>query len=207
MISELLDVAFPSTCLACGEKPKPLCEGCVPEFGINSDANDLHFAAELGEELSNILSALKDKNRIALVRPLAIGLRPVLEHAIRQCSPTIIACPPSSRRNFRKRGFNPAHRLFREANPSQLPVTDRLLRMTFQPRDQRGLDRQERNSNLQGLFSARATSHRVLLVDDVSTTGATLAAAREAFEAAGANVVGSCVLARRYPISSHSNWH
>lgn len=204
MIPELVDIAFPSICLACGRKPKPLCEECIPEFGIHTESEASIFAAELGEELSSILSAFKDKNRVALTRPLAIGLRPALLAAVELLSPTIIVCPPSSRRNFRKRGFNPALRLFQAANTTSLSVTDRLLRLKFQPRDQRGLDRFERSSNLQDAFVARPTKHRVLLADDVSTTGATLAAATRALEAAGANVVGSCVLARRFPFSSHS---
>ena len=204
MIPELVDIAFPSICLACGRKPKPLCEECIPAFGIHTESEASIFAAELDEELSSILSDFKDKNRVALTRPLALGLRPAFLAAVELLSPTIIVCPPSSRRNFRKRGFNPALRLFQAANTTPLSVTDRLLRLKFQPRDQRWLDRFERSTNLQDAFVARPTKHRVLLADDVSTTGATLAAATRALEAAGANVVGSCVLARRFPVSSHS---
>ena len=204
MIPELVDIAFPSICLACGRKPKPLCEECIPAFGIHTESEASIFAAELDEELSSILSDFKDKNRVALTRPLALGLRPAFLAAVELLSPTIIVCPPSSRRNFRKRGFNPALRLFQAANTTPLSVTDRLLRLKFQPRDQRGLDRFERSTNLQDAFVASPTKHRVLLADYVSTTGATLAAATRALEAAGANVVGSCVLARRFPVSSHS---
>ena len=207
MIAELVDIAFPSTCLACGERPRPLCEGCLPEFGVHSEGEGLIFAAELDERLSNILSALKDKNRVALIRPLASGLRPALLGAIEKFSPTIIACPPSSRHNFRKRGFNPALKLFQTANPTSLVVSDRLLRLRNQPKDQRLLDRLERRKNLEGVFVARKNQHRVLLVDDVATTGSTLAAATKALEMSGAIVVGSCVLARRFSFSSHSDWN
>jgi ComF family protein len=205
MIAELVDIAFPSACLACGERPKPLCEGCLPEFGVHSQGHGLIFAAELDERLSNILSALKDKNRVALIRPLASGLRPALSHAIDKFSPTVIACPPSSRGNFLKRGFNPALKLFQSANPSSLVVSDKILRLQNQPKDQRRLDRLERRKNLEGVFAARRNQHRVLLVDDVTTTGSTLLAATVALEAAGAKVVGSCVLARRFSFSSHGD--
>lgn len=207
MIADLVDLVFPSICLACGRKPKPLCEECIPEFGIHADSETLIYAAELSDELSIILSALKDKNRVALTQPLAIGLRPALLAAVELFSPTVIVCPPSSRGNYRKRGFNPALRLFRAANTTSLRVTERLLRLKFEPRDQRGLGRSERTTNLQDAFQASPSKHRVLLADDVSTTGATLKAAARALELTGAQVVGSCVLARRFPISSHSDWN
>jgi predicted amidophosphoribosyltransferase len=205
MLTELVDVTFPTTCLACGEWPKPLCNVCVPEFGVHADADGLLYAAQLEERLSSILAAIKDKNRVALMRPLAMGLKPVLTSAIERFSPTVIVCPPSSRRNFRKRGFNPALRLFKAANPSSLQVSDRMLRMRSQPKDQRGLSQSQRMENLRGVFVARQSEHRVLLVDDVATTGATLLAATEALELSGAQVVGSCVLARRFPKSTHSD--
>jgi ComF family protein len=205
MIEELVEVIFPSSCLACGKRPNPLCESCIPEFGVYPEGDRLVFAAELEEDLTTILSALKDKNRVALIRPLANGLRPALVFAIEKFTPTLIVCPPTSKRNFRKRGFNPALQLFRAANSSSLEVTDKLLKLRSQPRDQRGLDHQQRKENLEGAFIARPNQHRVLLVDDVLTTGATLAAAAKALEISGAIVVGSCVLARRFSISSHNH--
>jgi predicted amidophosphoribosyltransferase len=77
--------------------------------------------------------------------------------------------------------------------------------MRSQPKDQRGLSQSQRMENLRGVFVARQSEHRVLLVDDVATTGATLLAATEALELSGAQVVGSCVLARRFPKSTHSD--
>jgi len=77
--------------------------------------------------------------------------------------------------------------------------------MRNQRRDQRGLSQVQRMENLHEVFVARQSEHRILLVDDVATTGATLLAARNALELSGAKVVGSCVLARRFPNSTHSD--
>jgi predicted amidophosphoribosyltransferase len=203
MITELLDIAFPSQCLACGKKPKPLCDECIPSFAIHQREPGIFFASELDRELNEMLSALKDRNRTALLAPLANGLRPALSRAITESSPDYLVCPPSSKKNFRKRGFNPALMLFRASNQSPIKVTDRALVHLFQPRDQRELDLLERSKNVDGLYRSRITRGRILLVDDVMTTGATLAAARRALEDAGAEVVGCCVLARRFQKSAH----
>lgn len=205
MITELVDLAFPAICLSCGEKPKPLCENCLPAFGTQQDEEGVFFAAELDDSLLAIVSALKDKNRTAMVRPLGLGVRSALGAAISFIQPDLIVCPPSSKKNFRKRGFNPAKAIFRFANQSNLVCSDRALRLLYQPIDQRSLGALQRTENTLGRYRSLVSNRRVLLVDDVMTTGATLAAASVALEQAGCEVVGKCVVARRFSISSHGN--
>lgn len=197
MIDELLDVLLPAPCLACGKPPKPLCQNCQPAFTIIEDGERHFYAAELDQELGLILSAVKDRNRTAVLNQIARSFRPCLAHAIEKTRPTLLVCPPSSAKNFRKRGFNPALWLLKAANPSTIRATDRALRLVRQPRDQRGLDQQERSKNVDNLFQSQIREGRVLLVDDVKTTGATLKSMQSAFERAGVEVVGSCVLAKR----------
>lgn len=79
-----------------------------------------------------------------------------------------------------------------------------LVRLGHAP-DQHSLSREQRLHNLSGLFTVHPTlapelsGSRVLLVDDVSTTGATLQAAAEALRQAGASEVNALVLARTPP--------
>lgn len=196
MLENFIDLVFPASCLACGKKPKPICENCTPVFAAPQQEGSLHFASELDLQLGAILSALKDKNRTALLPVLSKCLRPCLEAAVSSLQPDVLICPPSAKAQYRKRGFNPALEIFRGASTTLL-VTDRPLRFGRQPRDQRQLTKSERFSNTRDLFFAAPSEARVLLVDDVMTTGATLAAAARALQSAGAEVLGSCVLARR----------
>lgn len=99
----------------------------------------------------------------------------------------------------RERGFNQAELLAgRVRGGCGLPVR-RLLRRIRSTAPQARYDREERMRNLQGAFVARVEGEPggdYLLVDDVSTTGATLDACALALRSAGAGRVFAMVVAR-----------
>ena len=97
---------------------------------------------------------------------------------------------PLHRSKLRSRGYNPAALLGRSlARELGVPLRVDLLRRERATRSQAGLDREARLSNVRGAFQARARPPaKLLLLDDVRTTGATLAEAATTLTARGHTV-------------------
>ncbi len=107
---------------------------------------------------------------------------------------------PLSRERLAARGFNQAHELARRLAPGRVDAT-LALRLRDTPAQAR-LDRDARLANMRRAFAlepARAhevRERRIVLVDDVMTSGASLFALARVFREAGAAHVAAVVLAR-----------
>jgi ComF family protein len=103
---------------------------------------------------------------------------------------------PHHPRRLRARGFSPAREIAAAiARSAGAPLAPRALERTRDTPSQTGLARSARRRNVKGAFRAlRPLPARIWLVDDVVTTGSTLAEAARALRRAGARaVVGVCV--------------
>jgi ComF family protein len=105
---------------------------------------------------------------------------------------------PLSRRRMRERGFNQAERIAAVvARRLGLPVLERLLVRPVHRPPQADLGQKERARNVSGVFRGGdgAFGRAILLVDDVITTGHTMAEAAATLEAAGARRLLLCAVA------------
>lgn len=112
--------------------------------------------------------------------------------------PALVVPVPIHPRRLRARGFHPAGVLAGAvARALGVPCAQGALVTTRPTTSQTGLDRAARRRNVRGAFAAQAgfaAPHHVVLVDDVVTTGATLAACARALRGSGArHIVAVCV--------------
>ena len=110
----------------------------------------------------------------------------------------VIVPVPLSRRRFRERGFNQAALLAGEISRElSVPMREDLLVKKHDSRIQHTLSRRERLQNAAGAYEADSAAYglRILLIDDISTTGATLESCADALYRAGAEAVVCCCAA------------
>ncbi|MBI1334072.1 MAG: ComF family protein [Armatimonadetes bacterium] len=143
---------------------------------------------------SELVKALKYRRETALVDLMAGAVSEVFDQW--DPEPDFIVPVPIHRRRLAFRGFNQA-RLLCEKLPSDL-VTEHLVRIRA-TKPQVELKPEQRAKNLIGAFrcSTSLVGKRVLLVDDVFTTGATAHECAKAMKEAGAAWVGVLVFAMR----------
>lgn len=192
----------------------PLCEGCgdpLPSWRVTSQHLSLcarcrrtpravdrgRAIGEYDGKLRAIIHALKYEGR----RSLADGLAQLMRHRgaeLLEQTDWVVPVPlyPSRRRT---RGFNQADDI---AVRLGLPVL-RALRRTRPTSSQTSLPAAQRHKNVRAAFALTTASHAgtvkgacVLLVDDVSTTGATLEACARVLKEAGAREVRAITAAR-----------
>ena len=125
------------------------------------------------------------------------------EHVIAQpvAVDAVLAIPLHSKR-LAERGFNQAEALAREiATLLDLPLIDTGLARVRATEQQAHLDARARAENMRDAFAWRGTAppRRLLLVDDVLTTGATMGACALVLRDAGAETVHGLALARSRP--------
>jgi predicted amidophosphoribosyltransferase len=153
-----------------------------------------------------VVRALKEDGRTGLARALAPALRAAVDAAVGAASADqpevgrIVLVPiPTSRAAFRRRGYRVVELVARRAGLRCEP----LLAIARVAADQRGLDRAARRRNVADSLRARDVAGlRIVVIDDVVTTGATLEEAARALRAGGAEVIGAATIAstaRRIP--------
>ncbi|MCU1412866.1 MAG: hypothetical protein JWN80_206 [Microbacteriaceae bacterium] len=203
VLRDALSIVLPVSCAGCGADDRGLCAGCRlalrPTIGIQrlSDGTVVRAALAYDGVARHAILEFKENGRTdiawALSAPLATAVRAAALAAGPGDALSIVAIPVG-RQAYRRRGYDPVRLLLRRAG---LGGPHELLR-SVRPRDeQKALGRAARAENLEGVMRAKVElgGARVLLVDDVVTTGATLAEAARAVRAGGGRVVGAAVLA------------
>jgi predicted amidophosphoribosyltransferase len=181
---------FESRCAGCGRVGAVLCRTC--RFALAAPvglpvASDVVAAVPFTGRARDVLLGFKYGNRRQLAHHFAgLLVNRLLAEGYRPGDVNVVTWAPTSRRRAHQRGFDQAEVVARRlAAQLGLPCR-RLLERDGASRPQTGLHRVER---LHGpVFRAHPGTHgqRVLVIDDVVTTGSTLRSAEAALRQAGA---------------------
>lgn len=193
---------LPARCLCCGRAVRPerlFCPGCVPalpkeplsrEFplpGGGSLAVAACFPYEKG--FRRTLHRLKFQEERALARPLGTLMAEAASSLGEELDG--VTWVPMSPQKLRRRGYNQSELLAKAvAKELGLPAWD-LLEQVRETDTQHNLTRAQRADNVRGAYRTKsaALGKRLLLVDDIVTTGATLRACAQGLYGAGAQKV------------------
>ena len=155
--------------------------------------------------LRSLVLAHKERGRAALSAPLGRALAGLVA-ARWEPGPVLVVPVPSARRAVRRRGRDAVRAMADEAAAALREAgwaarCAPVLRQRRGVADQAGLGAAQRRANLAGALrvTGPVAGASVLLVDDVVTTGASLAEAGRALREAGAVLAGAVVLARTQP--------
>lgn len=206
----LLDVIYPQACASCGRIDHDLCPQCQRQLllptspllidqcppPLTSAAATAHHEGIVRE----IIQTLKYDARPRL--GIVLGQRVYAVFKQLSWSIDLILPVPLHASRLRERGYNQSQRIAETvAAMSGIPISTSSLIRTRATRSQVGLSGHERRQNLLNAFtavSADVCQRRLLLIDDVFTTGSTLSACATAlYNAGAASVYGLTVSAAR----------
>jgi len=224
LFGAVLETVLPADCLVCDgllpwSQEGGVCPACwdrlpwdprvLPAPG--GRLAGIASAIEYRDEARRLVHALKFDRFDPLGAPLGrrAAERALALFATLPPADVIVPVPLHWTRSFR-RGFNQSERLARGvARATGLPCAPRLLRRVRRGRRQRGLGIKARRGAFEGVFAASpdARGLRVLLVDDVVTTGATLAACAATLTDSGTRSVSGFCVARTPRLRSLRETH
>jgi len=208
---ESLDRIVPPYCRVCGlpfvQLPAPegsppsavrLCGRCQrrpPPFAY------ARAAVRYGEVAREAVHAFKFRGRRALAAPLGDLIVEMGTADLPLGPPDLLAPVPLHARRERDRGFNQALLLARRVGEAwRVPVCADALERRVATRPQTELTAEARRGNVRGAFALRGSTpvagRHVALIDDVVTTGSTVAACARCLVAGGASAVGVLAVAR-----------
>ena len=217
-IDSLISLIAPHSCIVCNREGTPVCSECVEViarakkpvcFLCNSLSEDFKtclacrhktslrrvwVAARYESYVKDLIAQYKFERQ----RQSYISLAYLIERIISVRSYDVVTAVPCASSRFRKRGYNQSELIARQvARKLRLPYLE-LLRKTGQSRQvgHSRADRLKQVRNTIGLTGNSARGKRILIIDDVTTTGATLDACASVLKSARAKSVEAAVVAK-----------
>jgi competence protein ComFC len=207
IINTILDLIFPVNCLSCGKRGSDLCLKCLCESprALRESAEWIFPLFDYRHPpIKKAIWLLKYKNKRKLAEIFAEGLygtivEELAERALMQNfrEPILIPIPLSPKRR-RERGFNQVELICQkliefDGNKNFRLEKNVLIKKRETEHQARIRDRNQRLKNLKDSFRVVNESlikkRNIILIDDVTTTGATLSEAKKILKQNGAKKI------------------
>jgi len=221
----ILDTLFPKLCVSCRTEGQHLCEDCFSLLSLANTTSPLPRSSPLAglfsatsyqdrlvqkiihnfkyppflKGLSLPLASLIIAHLALLDKPHSFN-NPRVQNQPQHNQYVLIPMPLHKKR-LRWRGFNQAEEIAKQlSNILMMPLCSDILVKTKHTTPQIELSEEERKINIVGVFAVQnpefVTNKKILLVDDVYTTGSTMEEAANVLKEAGARQVFGVVVAR-----------
>lgn len=209
----VLDIIFPINCPVCGKEGEWLCRECAMVIPFDNpfkkDNNVRGYLSRLvsfgfyhNPPLRGLITNLKYFNAKAVAPHIEKFILKFLnKYSLEFTGDEIFVPIPLHRNKLWKRGFNQAEVIARIiAKYFNLGLRNDIIKRRWNTEEQTKIDKKERLTNILGAFvclkSQEIIGRRVVLVDDVYTTGATMQECAKILRENGAKDVVGIVLAR-----------
>ena len=200
ILNKILAALFPQKCLGCKKENEILCPDCLGKISRPDTPylKGVHIAGNYQDPvLKKALWLLKYKGVKQLAKPLAELIRERIWKKL-ETEGWLIVPIPLSKKKLRQRGYNQAELIAKAISPN---ARADILFKKFHTKSQVEVkDKEERLANLAGSFgvtnSETVRGKKIILIDDVRTTGATMSEAKKVLKLAGAKKVVGVVVAR-----------
>ncbi len=194
----VLDSLFPLFCVGCNQEGSGICNACVVQVrDVQVDARMLTYATHAHPIVRRAIHEIKFGFIESIARRLGHALGEVVTQEINALRPAVVPVPLHAKR-YVVRDFNQAEIVAHAVGEvTQLEVRTDVLFRTRHTKAQAQLSRSARLGNVHEAFVCRGIApEKVVLVDDVITTGATIQACAQALVGAGTKQIWYVALAR-----------
>src|SRR3990167_1043234 len=200
IFNKIFAVLFPQKCLGCKKENEILCPDCLLKINRpdTPHLNGIHIAANYQDlVLKKALWMLKYQGAKQLAKPLAELIRERIWKKL-ETENWLVVPVPLSKNKLRHRGYNQAELIARELSGN---VRADVLFKKFHTKSQVEVkNKEERLVNIIGSFEIKnpekIKGKKIILIDDVYTTGATMREAKKILISAGVKKVVGIAVAR-----------
>ncbi|HED09199.1 MAG TPA: ComF family protein [Caldithrix abyssi] len=211
LLWNIIDFIFPNYCLVCETQverdKKYVCNTCFSEIlnfdekyrpvllkRINHPAfDDIFIRYQFGPVFRILIHHLKYQQCLQIAEYLGRALSTIITGTYDNIVPV-----PLHKAKLKERGFNQSTLIAREVSKATaIPLSEKILMRRRYTKTQTHLNREQRLTNVARAFTLheKVEGKRILLIDDVITTGATLNTCAGLLKAHGAGVVDIAAVA------------